>query len=565
MPPTDAEFEELRDRVKRLEVKVAAFTSSPASAPPLLPPVLKPAVGPAAKRSEVSSTVWIAGIGAVIFLIGTLYGLTVAIQRGWLSPGVRVSLGLLTGLMLGAMAARVLLRSSRSLGVALLAAGIGTWTFALYFGAQQAQLFSTGLGFVGTALAVALAGALAARVRSDGALAVALATGLAAPLAFSDGGGSFSGLLTHLLVLTAAQLGVHYMARTGADWRWSRALGTLGVWGVACAGADGGSLTGGVGLIFGLLVLLGAAGLGLAWLPRHPELPSHPGAGTVAVLVMLAVAGWLVWQRAGGVEEWYALPLLLLAAGSLGLVGAARRRTGGNRHDATLLLLSAGFVLVALPVAVDARWVGLGWGALAFLFALGAREAARQSRPEAGGVLLATVIAATAASVVALAAAWHQRSEDWFVLNRVFIGGLLAAGAWGVLMRVPGGHRPVSFLAMQFVAVNLVAWEWPRVLPALQGEQASLAVGGVLATLTYAVAGAGQWVCGVTRSGEDPLAGTLRKAGYGWLAIAALKLLFNDLAGTDLVFRAAAALGVGSVLLGAALWADRQRKRPPGM
>ena len=63
----------------------------------MLPPVLKPAPQPppavqAKPRQPISSTAWIAGIGAVIFLIGAIYGLTVAIQRGWMSPSVRVGL-----------------------------------------------------------------------------------------------------------------------------------------------------------------------------------------------------------------------------------------------------------------------------------------------------------------------------------------------------------------------------------------------------------------------------------------------------------------------------------------
>ena len=109
MPPTDAEFEELRSRVERLERQVAELTQP--VPPPVLPPVLKPAPQPppavqAKPRQPISSTAWIAGIGAVIFLIGAIYGLTVAIQRGWMSPSVRVGLGLIVGAILGASVLR---------------------------------------------------------------------------------------------------------------------------------------------------------------------------------------------------------------------------------------------------------------------------------------------------------------------------------------------------------------------------------------------------------------------------------------------------------------------------
>ena len=98
----------------------------------------------------------------------------------------------------------------------------------------------------------------------------------------------------------------------------------------------------------------------------------------------------------------------------------------------------------------------------------------------------------------------------------------------------------------------------------MRGEEASLALGPLLATLTYAGAGAGLWLRGVLYEQAADRAKALRIAGYGWLVVAAVKLLGFDLSDHDLLFRAVAALGVGAVFIGAALWADRVREKRGG-
>jgi uncharacterized membrane protein len=114
---------------------------------------------------------------------------------------------------------------------------------------------------------------------------------------------------------------------------------------------------------------------------------------------------------------------------------------------------------------------------------------------------------------------------------------------------------------MQAVAVNAVAWELSRAIGPVTGDEVTLPLGALLATLTYAASGAALWLRGVLYEGDPGRARALRLAGYGWLAVAAVKLLGFDLGNRDLLFRAVAALGVGAVFIGAALWADRHRAR----
>jgi uncharacterized membrane protein len=50
-------------------------------------------------------------------------------------------------------------------------------------------------------------------------------------------------------------------------------------------------------------------------------------------------------------------------------------------------------------------------------------------------------------------------------------------------------------------------------------------------------------------------------AGYGWLGFASFKLIFIDLASSDLALKAVVFLGVGLIFLAAALLGSRVRNR----
>lgn len=585
----DAELRELRARLEKLEQDVAMLrgaTSVPAapeaSSPPLgvnaavssvtpapvgaEPPMLVPPVvaklppkrpGLSDRLDTLPSTVWVAGAGAVIFLIGAIYGLTVSIQRGWISPPVRVGAGMLTGLAAGVFAARLLFAGRQALGVTLLAVGAGTWTFALYFGSHGADLFPLGLGFAGAAVATLLAGGLAAKTRSDAAFAVALAVGLAAPLAFSDGTGSLVGLLGYLSVLLGGQLAVHYSTGEGAEWTASRLLGTAGVWAVALLAGFTARL-GPVPLAFLLVAGLLALTLALAWLPRHPKPAAEPVAASTFVLVAACLGSWSVWRRADFEREFFSLVFLAFAALSFALVVAARR-SGRVKNETPLVLAAAAFALMAVPTAFHWRWVGLAWGVAALGLALGARLKARQQRDDS--LALGAVIFTMAATAVWLGRVLDYHGNDFAFVNPRFLNAALAAGAWVVLSGVPGVPRWLSFGAAQAVAVNAFAWELARNVDPVTSEHASLALGPLLATLTYAGAGVGLWLRGVLYEADHERAKGLRIAGYVWLVVAAVKLLGYDLSDRDLLFRAVAALGVGAVFIGAAWWADRVRAK----
>ena len=394
---------------------------------------------PAGKPDRaIPSAVWIAGAGAVIFLIGVIYFLTVSIQRGWISPWTRVVGGAVTGAAIGFGAARLLRGPARSLGVALLATGLGTWTFAFYYGAQLAHLFPVAVGFGGAVAATLLAGALAARVRSDGAFAVGLATGLAAPLAFSSGRGSLTLLLVYLLLLTAAQLATVYLTRTGATWWRSRLVGAGGGWLVFFMVAGSGRIIWDADTQLALVALLGLAVLVVAWLPRHPEEPAWPDLMTLGNEVAVAIAGGYLWMHSGYADKSFSGWLLGLAVANLVLVRPVRSRAGDRHHDPLLLLLAVAFTLLAVAVALDREWMILVWSVLAVALAAMAWENSRAGRPMTGLLQLLASLTTALTTLAWILPAFFHSGGDPLVLNRVFVTGALLAVAWGLLSRTSG-------------------------------------------------------------------------------------------------------------------------------
>lgn len=566
MTDPDHEIAQLKARVSRLEERLNSLQTPVAhSAPvPMAPPLLtRSAVvaAPEPKGREIPSIFWVAGAGAVIFLIGVIYLFAVSIQMGWISPAVRVLCGLVAAGVLGVFAARLLRGTSRTLGVIILAASVGTWQFSLFYGSHWAFLFSPVLGLLGSIVSTVLAGGLAARIRSGSALAVAVAAGLLAPLVFSDGSGNIPGLFKYLIVFTAAQVAVLYLVRTGARWRGARLLAVAGTWFVVLTGLISSLRLEDAWMVAGLATLLHGILLALLWLPRHPQQPWLAGAGTVMSQICLAFLIWTVMHERLWQTEWFALPLVGLAGVSLALIGPARRRSGGNSHDLTLLMLTVGFAVVAVPVAVDRTWVAITWAVMAILLALGERQLRSAGHPSARGMMVTTLLVAMIATFAWIDAAWIYFYEGRVLFaNPGFFSGVLTSIAWWLLMKQQGAARGVCFAIFQFVAVNALAWELWRGLGARRTDGLyDLPVGLLMATFVYALAGAAQWLRGVILPPLDTSAKFLRIAGYCWLGFAGLKLITYDLSGSSFVFRAVAALGMGAMLIVAALWANSHR------
>ena len=562
LPPQDSP--DLAERVTRLEAQVAWLLQQ---RQPLPVQAARPqaAARPAAPRKPVSPVVWIAGIAASLFLFGTIFFFRWAIQQGWVGAELRFVLGLLVGGGISAFAGKHILGDNRRLGVVLLLAGLGTLHFAFRAGAMEYHFYAAPLGLAATALVTLLAGGLAARSHSGGALTVALISGLAAPLVFSQGGHHEVALALYLAVLMAAALAVPYLGRTGGDWHGARWTALLGVWGlllVACAEVTQADAT----LLSTLLVLhLLLAGL-WAWLPGTEEIPGTPTVLWLVVSMLATSLGWGLWKRLGLAAETFAVPVVAVAALNLALVQPLRQRLANRRADWGLLALVAGHLALAVPVALAWRWVGPLWGAFALGLAWASLKAEDSSFAEEATAL--RWLAAALALATTLRWAFHGLVGVFFhsqtvtpFFNAAFAEGALATAAWWLLTRRGGPLGVISFLALEVTANVTLAMEAARLVQRLQAPlpyRYSLSRAASIAmTLVWALSGAWQWMRGLGQRDEARRA--LMIAGYVWMGLASLKLIVSDLDHADTPLRALAFLGVGGIGMAAAILANRQR------
>jgi len=565
----EAQVAWLLQRQQASSPRPAAPQAAPVQAPQPPVPRPQPIVRPAAPRKELSPVVWIAGIGASIFLLGAIFFFRWAIQQGWVGPEFRFVLGLLVGGAIAAFAAKLILGDSRRLGVALLLAGLGTLQFCFRAGAMEYHFYGASLGLAATAVVTLLAGALAARGRSGGALTVTLISGLAAPLVFSQGGHHEVALAVYLAVLMAATLAVPYLARAGGDWHGARWTALIGVWFLLLAAcSEVGKLDAGtLGLL--LIVHLVLAGL-WAWLPGLEDLPGTPTVLWLVASILTTTYGWLIWKHLGLAAETFALPVIAMAALNLALVQPLRQRMGGRRADWGLLVLALGHLALAVPVALAWAWVGPLWGAFALGLAWASLKAEDGAFAEEATAL--RWLAVALALLTTLRWAFHGVEGLFFghqtltpFLNTAFAEGALASAAWFLLTRRGGALGILSFLALEVTANVTLAFEVSRLVQQLQsptpyGYGPSRA-GSIAITLVWALSGAWQWMRGLGQREEARRA--LMVAGYAWMGIASLKLIAADLDHADTPLRALAFLGVGGIGMAAAILANRHRPGAP--
>ena len=592
------EAADLSERVKKLEDQVAWLTaqaqapatSAPMGAPPRPlqrpgPPRLPKPVKP---PTESNPMLWIGGIGAGILLLGVIFFLGWSIQQGYLTPGPRLLLGLVAGSAMSSGAAMMILKGTRKLGVCVLAAGLGTLLLTLYYGVStRPQLLSATLGFAGIGLATLFGGGLAAKAKSGGALVVTLIIALWAPIAFSRGGHHEVALTIYLAVLMAATLAVPYLAKIGAQWGVTRWVAIVGLWAMLAAASlnalqdDAATML----LLLGFHAVLAALWI---WLPGQAEAkPRTPTILWFLVSLGLTSLAWALWKKLGWTPEWFAGPALLFAAVNLGMVKPLRVRLDSKQADLGLLVLAAGHLALAIPIAMHWEWVGPMWGAFALGLAWAAGRAEGMEDWEESEIASLRNLAFGMAVLASIR--WFVGSIDVWehtfsyrylgnlahgtpVLNGVFAEGILVSAAWMLMARRKGAMAVLAFIALEITANLTLALEAARIVRAVQasGLPAYSEYGGyylasrgasAAVTLVWALSGALQWLRSFAAD-DQGVRRALAVSGYVWLAIACLKLLTADTFHANTGIRILAFLAVGGIFMAVALLANRMKRRP---
>ena len=367
--------------------------------------------------------VWLGGIALALagaFLV------KYSVDRGWLSPTVRVALGLLFGVALLGLGEWLRPRA-HAISQALSAAGIADLYAVLLAGVRLYALIPPLVGFALMGANTAVAVLLSLRQGPMIAL-LGLVGGFATPALVASGERHLGGLLAYLFLLDAGLVAVTRRRR------WP-------------------------------LLGLGALMASLVW-----------------------VAAWLAGAFRAG--DSIALGIFLLAAVALftlatGAAGKAREATASAPEPLlarAIAGLAAGGALVLLARVVDAGGYGpVEWGMFALL-AAGCYLLAWR-RPE----LFALAPLAAAAALALLAVRGHGLpggAAPAYLLTAGLLGGGLAAGAWAALFRTAQPARWGILAASVLLLFPAVAWHSTR--DALELPWAWVALG--LAALTIAAA-----------------------------------------------------------------------------
>jgi uncharacterized membrane protein len=328
---------------------------------------------------------WLNKIGIGLLLFGVAFLFKFAVDQNWITPAVRVGIGLALGVGLLVVGLRVY-EDRRSFSQVLLGGGIGTLYITGYAADVLYDLVPYAFAFAFMAAVTVVAFALALRQDEAVLSLIGTAGGLATPFVLYAGSASLGGLVLYTCTILTGTTAVYLYK----GWRTLLLVAFAGVWTVFFLGyasvvstglanlADLRSLQAGV--LFAWLVLwLVSVGREVlrSRAPSRWPLP-EPGViarrlfgenlpqGRALVGVISVVAPLLALaftQGIWGLEQrplgWVAIGLA--AAYALVAIGLRRaERGGGMSYVQALVALLLGTLALVLILEGDARFVALG-------------------------------------------------------------------------------------------------------------------------------------------------------------------------------------------------------------
>jgi uncharacterized membrane protein len=357
--------------------KAAAAVSSASAPPPPMPPrpsMQAPKFAAPAQRRDDSAASLESRIGGqllnriaiVALLLGTAYGLKLAVDRGWLGPMARVAIGLIAGAALVLWSERFRAKGFAAFSYSLKAVGSGVLYLSLWaaFRAFDQPLIPASVALLLMIGVTAWNAFMAWAQDSELLAAYALAGGFATPLLLSTGGNHEIFLFTYVLAIDVAT--VTLVRLRG----WPRLL--LGAFPLTVGYFVGWYLrfwTADELIVTSTFIALFAAVFASVPVGRRAA-----DSVTVAsralkrntlledILLPLcnaafaALAGYSVLQDSGHHDL---LPWLMvaLAAVYLGLMRAPQTRTASAIH----LSLAVVLLTIAVPLKASGHWITVSW------------------------------------------------------------------------------------------------------------------------------------------------------------------------------------------------------------
>lgn len=552
---------DLTRRLERMEQRVFPSTT-PAPRPqyaavadpaatPAPPPLFRPDPGPSrVDFEEILGGRVLAWVGGVAILLGIVFLLGIAIDRGWIDETMRIVLGLLgsTSLLLAGVWLHE--RKGRTeAALAAVASALSGLYATLLVGTQIYDLIPAEAGLAYAGLVGVVGVALAVRWESMAVAAIGILGALLAPVLVGAGTSDLS--LAFMAIALTAAVGVLL-------WRkWNElSLGAflisapqLLVW---FADSYEERLPVSLGVLVGFWALYVVAAIGYELRPRTAdELPIASWLLLLANAVLIAGAGYYGLTEAGHPNA--AIAWLLGLATCHILLGATALRRALNREIGSLLLaVGLGMSAFGFADALDGPALVLGWTMQAAVLAYLATRASKESQPY-GSNAERLLIAAGAYFGLALGHVLAFEAPPSAIFSGVDdLGGALvglgACAATALYGRFAlRDFGPSVVRACEVIAAATLVYLASVAIVDTVGvtdSGDSRQAGQVLLSAFWTLTGLGAIVYGLLRDARR-----LRLGGLALLALAIAKVYTYDMAELDELSRVLSFVGLGLLLL----------------
>ena len=487
----------------------------------------------------------LAVVGGLAILIGVLFFLVIAVDRGWIGVEARVALAFVGSTLL--LAAGVFLyerRGQTDAAVVAVATALASLFASLTYATAAKDVVGTEAGLIVAAVIGAAGAAIAIRWSSQIVAAFALLGALAAPVLVDSGTSTLS--LAFTSVALAATVAVLIWQR----WGWL-ALGAfvltapqLAFW------ADDRD-----GLLLPLLVLalfwcaFVVAGIGYEL--RVPTSKLRVSSASVLLLnaAYTAGLGWALIDDRGsddGATTW--ILAVTVAYILLGAFGFRQRMSA----EIAALLVAIGVALsgVTLALALDGPALVVGWSAEAVILTWVAGRTGERRALVFGVAFLGLAVLHT----VSDEAPPHALLDGVESLAPALAASLSVAVA-ALLMGLLADRRDLWMLLVATAGVAFVYAASLGIVEVIQGDQVERSqTAQVVLSAFWAGLGLVAIVVGLVRDVRE-----LRYGGLALLGLGVAKLFFYDLAELDEIYRVLSFVAVGLLLLTGAYAYQRVR------
>jgi len=557
----EGQLADLTRRLERMERRVFP-SAAPAPRPQPTPAVRHAAtpVRPAPPQpdpwlpqrglEEVLGGRVLAWVGGIAILLGIVFLLGIAIDRGWIDEPMRIVLGLLGSTSLLLAGAWLYEREGRTeAALAAVASALSGLYTTLLVGTQIYDLIPAEVGLACAGLVGIVGGALAIRWESTIVGAIGILGALLAPVLVDSGTSGLS--LAFMAVALTAAVGVLLWQK----WNWL----SLGAFLVSAPQLmawfmenHDERLLATLGVLVGFWALYVVAAIGYELRARTPgELPIVSWLLLLADVVLVAGAGYFAIDAAGHPNA--AVAWLLGAAATHILLGALALRLAINREIGSLLVaVGMGLSAFGFADALDGPALVIGWTMQAVVLAYLATRANREPRLY-GSSAERLLIAAGSYLGLALGHVLVFEAPPSAIIAGVDdlgaalagLGVCAAAALYGWFALRDFGPRAVQVCEVVGAAVlvylaSVVIVDTVGVTASGDSRQA----GQVLLSAFWALTGLGAIVYGLLRDIRR-----FRLGGLALLALAVAKVYTYDLAELEELSRVLSFIALGLLLL----------------